>query len=199
MSRSPWTMIFGIIFNLITTSVYYLWFYRKVNCNEDDGLMTNLSHMIVCWTSLALLAACIPLFFFSAWLNPGYIASHYEFTKLVEVALDIGLHLDNFCSYCEIIKSETSFHCTFCHKCVEHFDHHCPFINNCLGYRNHKYFLTFIFLYSLYLLCLLEETLRHFIEMIQIVGISCIYNDALTTVNLILILLHLPLFFYQIY
>merc|ERR1712051_257064 len=83
------------------------------------------------WLSLALLAACLPLFVASICLNPGYITHFYEFTKLVEVALDIGLHLDNFCSYCEIIKSETSFHCTFCHKCVEHFDHHCPFINNC--------------------------------------------------------------------
>ena len=192
-------MIFGIIFNIITTTVYYLWFNKKVNCNYDDDFdehPLDLGHMIMYWLSLALLAACLPLFVASICLNPGYITHFYEFTKLVEVALDIGLHLDNFCSYCEIIKSETSFHCTFCHKCVEHFDHHCPFINNCLGYRNHKYFLTFIFLYTLYLLCLLEETLRHFIEMIQLDGISCVYNDSLTTVNLVLILLHLPLFFY---
>ena len=33
---------------------------------------------------------------------------------------------------------------------MEKFDHHCSFINNCLGYRNHKYFLGFVFSYLIY-------------------------------------------------
>lgn len=35
-------------------------------------------------------------------------------------------------------------------RCIEKFDHHCNFVNNCLGYRNHKYFLGFIFSYLIY-------------------------------------------------
>ena len=113
------------------------------------------------------------------------------------MALEIGLHLDNFCSYCEVIKSESSFHCTICNRCVELFDHHCPFINNCLGHRNHKYFLSFIFLYSFFLLIILFETLRHFVEIYQDIGWKCVYTDCITTVNIILILLHIPVFLFQ--
>lgn len=49
-----------------------------------------------------------------------------------------------------MIKSGRTFHCNFCARCVEKFDHHCSFINNCLGYRNHKFFLAFIFSYLAY-------------------------------------------------
>jgi hypothetical protein len=49
-----------------------------------------------------------------------------------------------------VIKSGRTFHCNFCCRCVEKFDHHCSFINNCLGYRNHKFFLCFIFAYLAY-------------------------------------------------
>ena len=154
-------------------------------------------HVILWITGLALFAICLPLFIASVVLQPGYLTPVYDYTKLVEIALDIGLHLENFCSHCEVIKSETSFHCTICGKCVEYFDHHCPFINNCLGYRNHSYFLSFIFLYTLYLLVILTETLRHFTEIFKAIGFECLYTDTLTTVNIILITLHLPIFLFQ--
>ena len=132
-------------------------------------------------------------------VNPGYLTPSFDFIKLIETAFDIGLHLDNFCSYCEVIKSETSFHCTICKKCVELFDHHCPFINGCLGYRNHKFFLLFIFFFMSYLLVLMTETIRHFVEIYKEVGIQCIYTDSMTTVNLVLIFLHLPVMGFQLY
>lgn len=70
----------------------------------------------------------------------------------------------NLCTYCQLIKSETSFHCLFCGKCTEMFDHHCPFINNCLGNRNYKYFLLFIFSYFLFLACTTAEVIRYNVE-----------------------------------
>ena len=155
-------------------------------------------HHINWVAGLVLLGLCLPLFILSVTLSPGYLMPVYDYTKLVEIALDIGLHLDNFCSYCEVIKSETSFHCTICGKCVEFYDHHCPFINNCLGYRNHKYFLAFIFLYTIYLLVIITDTLRHFTEIFKNTGFECLYTDSLCTTVIILILLHLPIFFYQI-
>ena len=39
-----------------------------------------------------------------------------------------------------------------CQRCVEKFDHHCVYINNCLGYRNHKYFMMFLFFITLYII-----------------------------------------------
>lgn len=157
----------------------------------------DVMHLILYWISIALLFISVPLFILTSSLNPGYMRPFYDFIKLVEIALEIGLHLDNFCSYCEIIKSESSFHCTICNKCVELFDHHCPFINNCLGYRNHKYFLVFIGLYSIFLVTLLIETFRHFVEIFNEMGWKCFYTDVLCTINFILIGLHIPVFLFQ--
>lgn len=199
MSKSPWTMIFGICFNMIATAVYYVWLREREHSGTGGYIWLDSFHVILWWTSVALLLINLPLFILSVSLEPGYLTPVYEFTKLVEVALDIGIHLDNFCSYCEVIKSESSFHCTICNKCVEAFDHHCPFINNCLGHRNHKYFISFIFLYTFYLLILMTETIRHFIEIYKSEGFSCLYTDTLCTVNIILITLHLPVFFFQNY
>ena len=162
MERSYLTMVFGIVFNMSSTAIYYFWLNEKRH-GTDEILLKPL-HLALYWTGIVLLSTAIPLFILSATLGPGHLKPFYDFIKLIEVAFDIGLHLDNFCSYCEVIKSETSFHCTICNKCVEMFDHHCPFLNNCLGHRNHKYFLLFIFIYSTYLMVILFETLRHFVE-----------------------------------
>ena len=156
-------------------------------------------HIVFWWISIVLLLICLPLFILSVNLEPGYLKPVYDYSKLVENSLDLGLHLDNLCSYCEVIKSETSFHCTICNKCIESFDHHCPFINNCLGYRNHKYFLAFIFLYFFFLLILLTEIFRHFTEIFKEVGWSCMYTDSLCTTSIVLITLHLPVFIFQYY
>lgn len=187
-------MIFGITFNLAATAIYYIWLRERVHGTKE--ILMHPAHVALYWTSIGLLLICIPLFILSVSLNPGYLVPVYDYTKLVENALDLGLHLDNLCSYCEVIKSETSFHCTICNKCVENFDHHCPFINNCLGYRNHKYFLAFIFCYTVFLLILLFETVRHMVEIWLVVHWACLYTDSLCTTNIILISLHLPVFFY---
>ena len=97
-----------------------------------------------------------------------------------------------------MIKTQTSFHCTICNKCVELYDHHCPFINNCLGYRNHKFFLIWITLYSLFLLDLMLEMARHIYEFIEndwYTNISWIFTITL----LFMIGIHLPIIGYQLY
>lgn len=180
---------------MTTILIYYIWLNEKRH-GGDEILMEEM-HVILYWTSIALLFINVPLFILTSSLDPGYLKPFYDFTILAETALEIGLHLDNLCSYCEVIKSESSFHCTICNRCVELFDHHCPFVNNCLGYRNHKYFLAFIGLYSLFLLILLVETFRHFIEIYSILGFKCFYTDSLCTTNFVLIGLHIPVFLFQ--
>ena len=160
-------------------------------------IMWSSWHAFAYWSSMILLFICAPLFILTASTEPGYLQPYYDFSKLVESGLEIGLHLDNLCSYCEVIKSETSFHCTICNRCVELFDHHCPFVNNCLGYRNHKYFLSFICLYSLNLLILFIETLRHLIEIWKNFGCHCYYTNTLVFTNIVLIILHIPVFVFQ--
>lgn len=46
---------------------------------------------------------------------------------------------------------------------------------------------------------MLTETIRHFIEIYELIGWTCLYTDSLCTVNIILILMHLPVFYYQNY
>ena len=163
MEKSYLTMTLAVIFNMGFTAIYYFWLDEKDHGTEE--ILLNHLHKTLYWLGVIMLATAIPLFILSATLGPGYLTPFYDFIKLIEVAFDIGLHLDNFCSYCEVIKSETSFHCTICNRCVEMFDHHCPFLNNCIGHRNHKYFLLFIFIYAAYLIVVLFETLRHFVEL----------------------------------
>lgn len=192
MERSYTTMVIAIVLNF-TASVIYFWFISEHHHNDDGaGVFLEPLHAFCWWLALLLFIISLTFFIMIVTLNPGFIEPFYDFTKLVEVALDIGMHLDNFCSYCLIIKSETSFHCNICNKCVELFDHHCPYINGCLGYRNHKYFLLFLFCFIGYLLVILVDTMRHFSEILIEEGLESIYTDSLTIVSVILITLHLP-------
>ena len=94
----------------------------------------------------------------------------------------------------------------FCNRCVEHFDHHCPFINNCLGYRNHKYFLIFIFSYFIFLLAVILETIRHLVEVYDAKEKECLNAPVcgyrrvgvLTLIVWVLIALNLPAITYQL-
>ena len=64
------------------------------------------SYVLCCFLIPAYLMACI--------LNPGRPEKKYDFVELVDQLLEKGLHLDNICVYCEVLKSETSFHCQIC-------------------------------------------------------------------------------------
>lgn len=126
---------------------------------------------------------------------------------MIDKALEQSISLDNFCSYDEVLKTETSFHCHTCGRCVEQFDHHCPFINNCLGYRNHKYFTLFVFMYAWFLLVVLLETLRHLAEVCsdisetgeRVLNLQCFNTEKYMFLVLFLVFLNLPVIFYQVY
>ena len=77
-------------------------------------------------------------------MDPGVVSSKFDMIDLLQIANEKNIDLENFCFYCNIIKSSKTFHCMFCKHCVDKFDHHCAYINNCLGYRNHKYFIMFV-------------------------------------------------------
>jgi hypothetical protein len=197
MERSYLTMALGVTFNLISILIYFFWL-REKHYPEAKRYLQDL-HEILWWASIVSLLAAAPLFLLTIILGPGHLKPFYDFTTLVEVAFEIGLHLDNFCSYCEVIKSETSFHCTICNKCVENFDHHCPFLNNCLGHRNQKYFVLFIFFYTCFITALVAETVRHSAGIYLVNRCFCVFTDSLTITNMILLLMHVPVFFFQVY
>ena len=98
MKRSPWTLIFGVCFNLTTLIIYFI-FINEKNHGEKKILLDE-THIVLWWTSVGLLLICIPMFILTVMLEPGYLRPFYSFARVVEVALEIGLHLDNLCSYC---------------------------------------------------------------------------------------------------
>ena len=61
--------------------------------------------------------------------------------------------------------------------------------------------MIFIFSYALFLVCVFLETMRHFAEVCldkQTFG-QCVKSETLMTIVLILILIHMPIIFYQLY
>jgi hypothetical protein len=102
-------------------------------------------------------------FFLSAYVKPGYVVQELDMIDLLKIGNDKNIDLENFCFYCKVIKSTRTFHCMICGKCVEKFDHHCVYINNCLGYRNHKYFIMFLWLIAIYFVTSTATSIASFI------------------------------------
>lgn len=176
-----------------------LMFYGNFHMfSRIDDWVAKILHYFLLYASLVCLCIALPSFVLSAGLDPGYIVKKYDFVHLVEEFIRENRDLMNLCTYCQIVKSETSFHCQFCNKCTELFDHHCPFINNCLGLNNYKYFLVFILFYFLFLVFITAEILRNEIDLF-------IDNDGpqytqqyLSLVLYVLIGLNIPVVTYQL-
>lgn len=118
-------------------------------------------------------------FFLQSWKgDPGIIKASMEerFYTIIELSEKggVGFEPSSFCSACLVSRPVRSKHCSVCgkifinftrfvlflylicllglDKCVAKLDHHCPWIGNCVGYRNHKYFIGFLF--NLVIMCI---------------------------------------------
>lgn len=185
---------FGLLLNLLVAFAFYKGLDQFKHLEIGN---TIIGRICVAFTVLLFLLSLVS-FALATCLEPGFLRSAYDFTGLVNKFLDLQIHLDNLCVYCEVIKSETSFHCTVCNRCVEKYDHHCPFINQCLGLTNHKYFILFIFSYFLFITSVFVGTLWHLIVMYGKWKFACFSEDIWCTVLFVLILLHMPIVVFQI-
>lgn len=157
VNKNKGIMVGAVLMNLVIISIYYTAWqpFRRDPTAEFEWL-----HWFLLYSSLLCLCISVPCFVISAVMDAGVIPKKYNFIRLVEQFLNRDQDLLQLCTYCEIIKSETSFHCQFCNQCIELFDHHCPFVDNCLGLRNYKYFLLFIFFYFCFLVFVTIDLVR---------------------------------------
>jgi len=150
--------------------------------------------------ALAILFYCLTL------IDPGYVPLKKDFLGLMERLVDEELHLDYICINCENLRPENTMHCNYCNKCVQGFDHHCTFVNNCLGYKNHKYFLLFLFFFSLYIIAMIWHAV---LAIYEIFSSNELYPEDQTSVKnlkisiniylLVVVLFHCPIVFLQDY
>lgn len=49
-----------------------------------------------------------------------------------------------YCLKCKCPKPDRTHHCRTCGRCVLRMDHHCPWFATCVGFKNHKYFILFL-------------------------------------------------------
>lgn len=190
VERSPAMIIGCLLLNAVILAAFYL------SCLHD---LKKRSVPEIVGISIACFFFIISLFTFlaSITVEPGYLKPKYTFIWLVDNFLENNIHLDNLCVFCEIIKSDSSFHCTICNRCSANYDHHCPFIDNCLGTRNHKFFLAFIFSYLIYSLLIVVGAIFRFYYLAT--DDRGVYSDTYESVIMfLLVILPLPVLIFQI-
>eukprot|EP01130_Rhizamoeba_saxonica_P006583 TRINITY_DN261_c0_g3_i1.p1 TRINITY_DN261_c0_g3~~TRINITY_DN261_c0_g3_i1.p1 ORF type:complete len:321 (+),score=35.63 TRINITY_DN261_c0_g3_i1:94-1056(+) len=145
----------GLVVLLISycyASYYYLivWEYNWLHHTHGiiNVILLNIGFSLLCYCYYKAIS-----------IHPGKVGPHYvpnftreelEKAKNKEKRRSRIKYIPEFyrprwCPYCKNFKPPRSHHCRDCDACVLKMDHHCPWINNCVGFRNHKYFVLFLF------------------------------------------------------
>jgi len=201
MRKSTLVLVFAILWNMAMTYLFYGTLETTLvkAGKNNDGILLPFVHDFFVAMSLIWFCIALPTFVMAASLQPGYLEKIYDYILLVRTFIEKELDMDMLCTYCECIKSETSFHCMMCGQCVEMFDHHCPFLNNCLGFRNYKFFLVFIVSYFLFLCFGLGELIRRQLDLAVDAGNGGFWKmSGLTWAVGIMFALPLPIIFFQV-
>ena len=72
-------MIFGIVFNFVSVSVYYFWLRESEHGPDHSPILLDEMHQVLWWMSMCLLIICIPLYVLSVSLDPGYLQPVYDY------------------------------------------------------------------------------------------------------------------------
>ena len=81
-------------------------------------------------------------FFITSKSDPGYLEAKDNLTWLQMV--ENKVHINEYCPYCRVKKTNKVKHCHVCKKCIKGFDHHCNWIDNCVGENNKIRFIVFV-------------------------------------------------------
>lgn len=148
------TCLFCIYFSL-----HLLPLMENTDPGDPAAFTRGVAETAVFCSVLLLQLVC---FFRSVYTPPGGVDS---FTPEEEEALLLQQTREvkrtgerRECKWCLHYKPDRTHHCRICRACVLKMDHHCPWIANCVGWKNHKFFMLFIF-YSAVLSIFLAATM----------------------------------------
>ena len=105
-------------------------------------LLPQLNNYLYYITFWFLILALFLSFFIINRSDPGFLEAKDNLTWLQMVEQKI--HINEYCPYCRVKKTNKVKHCHVCKKCVNGFDHHCNWIDNCVGGKNKIRFLVFV-------------------------------------------------------
>lgn len=178
------------------------------------ALLAGITHTLVCyfqevfpriwpgnalWFTFLLFIAVLLLFVLvKALRDPGIdrvgkLGSDGNPLTIVDVAREgnqtiISSNI-SFCTSCEIVIPERTKHCKLCEGCCRGFDHHCLWLMNCVGYRNHRFFVIFVFLLMTANILFLREAFWCLSVICDSFSLVCIIEEAFFKENWILVLI----------
>ena len=193
VKRTQRCQISSLIFNLFVVGVITFIGIYDLKSSQHQY---NIRYSVTYWLQAFFFFGTI-VFYGLSMINPGYVQSQPDFTKLLVRLIEYNYHLDYVCIPCGTLRPEEADHCNFCNRCVQKFDHHCVFINNCLGYRNHKWFLMFLLFFTVYMFTILLHSawkLAGFIRDPGAQGTLFVYlNWSVQLFLIVVVVLHAPI------
>lgn len=133
---------------------------------EERGFATAY---VIVFFGIYLLFALVFNYLSATWVGPGHPPAEMDEQTRAHLFDDPARRPNaplRYCQKCKAVKGMRTHHCSLCRRCVMKMDHHCPWVNNCVGYRNHKYFLLFLFYLTIgalfFLLCGSSQVSRVF-------------------------------------
>eukprot|EP00295_Goniomonas_pacifica_P018965 CAMPEP_0175852522 /NCGR_PEP_ID=MMETSP0107_2-20121207/26251_1 /TAXON_ID=195067 ORGANISM="Goniomonas pacifica, Strain CCMP1869" /NCGR_SAMPLE_ID=MMETSP0107_2 /ASSEMBLY_ACC=CAM_ASM_000203 /LENGTH=311 /DNA_ID=CAMNT_0017168049 /DNA_START=11 /DNA_END=947 /DNA_ORIENTATION=- len=131
------------LFLLLVAWTYYMFMFIAVrgiaDLSDDPGV--PIAYMTLFHVLVALLLVSYAR---TIGTDPGAVPEDFV-PQRDDEELGAARRTRRFCERCHCFKPERCHHCSICDRCILKMDHHCPWVNNCIGWRNHKYFLLFLF------------------------------------------------------
>ena len=133
-NKTIWFLLGLLLLGIVLNTLFIFPTIDDWSLSSSIGLITGIYF---------ILYVLILLFFvISTTLDPGYLLPNkgYDFQELLNKLDPVYI-----CPDWKVVRTPRSRHCNLCDRWVERYDHHWPYINNWVGYKNHIYFVLFLF------------------------------------------------------